>query len=156
MLSSHDQNIIESARNTDKTIILATGVFDLLHQEHILFLRKAKAAGDFLVVGIESDVRVKQMKGPDRPVHSQQKRKQDIEELGFVDLVFILPEDFSKPEHHRQLIAEIRPAILAVSSHTAYLDKKQALLQEFGGEVKVVHEHNPEVSTTLLLKRQLQ
>ena len=133
--------------------VLVTGVFDILHKEHIYFLKKAKSLGDYLIVAIESDVRVKQMKGEGRPINSQDKRKESLERLNLADEVFILPEEFNKPEHHKKLIKKIKPKFLAVSSHTKHLDKKQEILNEFGGEVVVVHDHNPEISTTNLLKK---
>lgn len=136
-------------------IVFASGVFDLLHQEHLNFLQKAKAAGDILVVALESDVRVRQIKGDGRPIHAQAVRKAKLEELGFIDLVFVLPENFSQPSQHEQLIAEVRPAIFAVSSHTAHLDKKRAIVEKYGGKLVVVHQQNPNVSTTLLLAKQV-
>lgn len=131
--------------------VLVTGVFDILHSEHIAFLKKAKALGSYLIVGLESDARVTQMKGPDRPVNPQNIRKQNLEDLDIADEVFILPEQFSNPEDHKKLIRKIKPDFLAVSSHTKYLDRKQTILNEFGGKVVIVHEYNPEVSTTKTL-----
>lgn len=136
-----------------KSIVLVTGVFDILHQEHIIFLKKARAVGDVLVVGIESDQRVSQIKGDDRPIHHQQVRLDQIRKLRIADLVFILPENFSTPNTHEQLISQIKPNILAVSSHTNHLDKKDSILRKYGGRVKIVHQHNPQISTTNLIKR---
>lgn len=136
-----------------KKRILVTGVFDVLHEEHLQFLQKAKSLGDFLIVGIESDIRVKQIKGEGRPINSQAVRKKNLEKLRIADEVFILPEQFNKPEDHIALIGKVRPDFLAVSSHTHHLDKKQAILEQFGGKVVVVHEHNPKVSTTKLLQK---
>jgi len=127
-----------------------TGVFDIFHQEHLHFLQNAKDLGDVLVVGVESDARVRQMKGKGRPIQDQQWRLRTIQELVFVDTVFILPETFSKPEDHDLLIKDIRPTFLAVSSHTAHQEEKQRILRKYGGEVRVVLEQNPVVSTTLL------
>src|SRR5690606_21280972 len=112
------------------------------------FLEKAKQAGDLLIVGIESDVRVKQIKGPARPINNQETRKNHLSKLPMVDYVFVLPEDFSRPEDHQRLISEIRPNYLAVSSHTKHLEAKKRILRQFGGDVKIVHQFNPEVSTT--------
>ncbi len=136
-----------------KNIVLATGVFDILHQEHTNFLKNAKAIGDYLIVGVESDVRVRQMKGEGRPVNSQVVRVKNLLHLNIADEVFVLPEQFSKPEDHKALIQKIKPRYLAVSSHSQHLDKKQAILKEFGGEVVIVHEHNPEISTTKILQK---
>ena len=60
--------------NNKQTTVLATGVFDVLHIEHIRFLAAAKQQGDRLIVGVESDVRVRAMKGPGRPLHDEQVR----------------------------------------------------------------------------------
>jgi bifunctional ADP-heptose synthase (sugar kinase/adenylyltransferase) len=73
--------------------------------------------------------------------------------LSFVDCAFVLPDDFVNRDDHRNLIATIRPNILAVSSHSPFIEKKQQIMSEFGGSVKVVHQHNPQVSTTEILKK---
>ena len=133
--------------------VLVTGVFDLLHEEHLIFLRKAKKLGDWLIVGIESDKRVKEIKGSNRPINDQNKRKANLEFEQIADEIFILPEQFSNKEDHIKLITEINPTVLAVSSHTAHLDKKEKIMKLIGGRVEVIHDHNPDISTTLILKR---
>lgn len=132
-------------------VILVTGVFDLLHQEHENFLRKAKALGGKLVVGVESDSRVRKIKGLGRPINAQALRCQNIRNLAIADEVFVLPEEFNSPDDHRVLLSKIKPTILAVSSHSPHLSAKERLMQEIGGKVVVVHEHNPEISTTKLI-----
>lgn len=139
-----------------KTVVFVSGVFDLLHQEHKNFLQKARALGDVLFVAIESDVRVRQLKGEGRPVNSQEMRKKAIEAQKLADIVFILPEDFSSPAQHIQIIQEVWPDFLAVSSHTSHLDKKRAIVEAAGGELVIVHQHNPAVSTTQILNSQAQ
>ena len=134
--------------------VLVTGVFDLLHAEHVNFLRAAKAIGDILIVGIESDVRVKQLKGEHRPVWNQDRRVRELKKLKFVDQVFVLPTKFDSPADHEQLIGTIKPDILAVSSHSPHLEAKQRILAKFGGRVEVVHQHNSEVSTTYLINKE--
>lgn len=145
--------LLTQAKSQDQTIVLATGVFDLLHVEHEKFLRKAKAVGDLLIVGIESDVRVTHTKGPGRPINSEVDRAESVEALKIADGVFILPDAFATPAERRALIQTIRPNILAVSANSPYIENKQKLLAEVGGEVKVVHEHNPAISTTILLEK---
>ncbi len=133
------------------SIVLVTGVFDVLHNEHLLFLQKAAQHGDVLVVGVESDTRVRRMKGSGRPVNAQSKRCLQIEALQIAQLVFVLPEKFDDPEDHQLLIESIRPKVLAVSAHTAHQAEKTAILAKIGGQVIVVHEHNPKISTTQML-----
>jgi len=131
--------------------VLVTGVFDILHQEHLEFLRKAARLGQ-LVVGVESDKRVRQIKGEGRPINTQADRVRHLKETGLVNQVFVLPETFSSPDDHRRLLRELAPDVLAVSSHTAHLEAKTQLMKEIGGRVEVVHQHNPSVSTTQLLR----
>lgn len=152
MLENSLLQTLTKLHDQGKKITLVTGVFDLLHQEHTLFLEKASELADVLIVGLESDVRVRQLKGEGRPIENQQLRKSHLEELGIADLVFILPEGFSNQAAYDQLIAEIRPTYLAVSSHSPYQENKQALMEKYGGELKVVHEFNPAISTTILEK----
>lgn len=132
-----------------KLVVLATGAFDLLHEEHKNFLQKAKAAGDILVVGLESDKRVSDKKGMGRPIWNQEQRLKAISDLSFVDFAFILPENFKTPADHLNVLQSIQPNILAVSSHSEFLDRKIQLMSEIGGKVEIVHQHNPAVSTSL-------
>jgi rfaE bifunctional protein nucleotidyltransferase chain/domain len=156
LLPTATQQILAAARAKNHRVVLVTGVFDLLHAEHRLFLQKACQQGDVLVIGVESDVRVRQMKGPGRPVNSQAQRKKQLEKLKLAEAVFILPEEFFLPIHHEALISAVQPAVLAVSAHTAHQAEKAAILQKYGGQVIVVHEHNPAVSSTKLLQQKRQ
>lgn len=141
---------VRLARDEMKRIVFVSGVFDLYHQEHQSFLEHARSIGNFLVVGIESDLRVKNMKGPERPFDGQRERCRAVISSGVVDQAEILPENFSRPEHHRALIGLLRPDFIAVSSHSPYQEAKSAIAAEFGGKLKVVYDHNPDVSTTKL------
>ena len=134
-----------------KTLTLVTGVFDLLHEEHHNFLSKAKKLGDLLLIGLESDRRVEIMKGSDRPVNDERQRLENLSKWDLADFIFILPEQFSKPDDHRQLIGKIRPNFMAVSSHTSFATEKAAVLAEFNAKLIVVHDFNPEFSSTKLL-----
>lgn len=130
--------------------VLVTGVFDVLHEEHVRFLMDAKKLGT-LIVAIESDGRVRQLKGHTRPINAAPVRMQNLIDLNIADEVMVLPDKFSQTTHHRAFLKLIKPDILAVSSHTSHLDKKVKLMQEIGGRVEVVRKHNPKVSTSKLL-----
>lgn len=135
-----------------KTLTLVTGVFDLLHEEHFNFLSKAKKLSDLLLVGIESDERVKQMKGKGRPLNDQDHRLKNLLEWGIADFIFILPKKFSSPDDHRQLIDKIRPEFMAVSSHTSFANEKKRILSEFGARLAIVHEFNPNFSSSKIIE----
>lgn len=143
------------ARVRQRRPILVTGVFDLLHSEHRRFLEAARNLADrehtILVVGLESDVRVRQMKGEGRPIHSQVQRAQNVLRLGLADEVFVLPEQFDTPDQRMKLLTALRPRVLAVSSHSPHQDAKQKMMVSIGGRLEVVHQHNPAISTTLLV-----
>lgn len=145
------EEFLSSRQEKNKTLTLVTGVFDVLHQEHELFLQKAKATADLLVVGLESDFRVKKMKGEGRPINEQNKRHINLNKLQIADYIFILPEQFSKPEDHINLIAKIKPNFMAVSSHTSHQKEKQLILDQFGAKLLIVHEYNPQFSSTKII-----
>lgn len=142
---------IGQAKTAGKTIVLATGVFDILHQEHVNFLKKAKTAGSILIVALETDRRVKAVKGEDRPIHSQEKRMYNLKNLDIADYVILLPEQFDQQADWENFINQLRPDIYAVSSHTKYLDNKRYIMEKFGGRLQIVHRYNPNISTTKMI-----
>jgi D-beta-D-heptose 7-phosphate kinase/D-beta-D-heptose 1-phosphate adenosyltransferase len=96
------------ARENGKTVVFTNGCFDLLHRGHIHILREAKAAGDLLIVAINSDPSVKAIKGPKRPIYSEMDRVELIAAMEMVDYVILFDElDPCK------LIAAIKPDVLA-------------------------------------------
>jgi D-beta-D-heptose 7-phosphate kinase/D-beta-D-heptose 1-phosphate adenosyltransferase len=105
-------------------VVLIGGVFDLLHAGHIEHLQEAKSKGDILVVHITSDRRVKEKKGPRKPIVSEVDRARLVAAMRCVDFVFI--DD--RPHYHKELVSVVRPNTLllnqeAVSGEVqAYLD----------------------------------
>jgi len=153
-LPRHIDRLAKQARRNRRRLVLVTGVFDVLHAEHLALLEKARLQGDVLVVGVESDWRVRQLKGEGRPRHDQTSRVAALEVQGVADGVFVLPEQFSQPQDHLRLVSQLRPDVLAVSEQSPFLDNKRQIMAKIGGRVEVVHRHNPAVSTTKLLDRQ--
>lgn len=145
---------LATVKQTKGGVVLATGVFDMLHQEHVIFLQKAAQLGDFLLVGVESDARVRSLKGSGRPVFTAVIRARQVAAIPGVSAVVVLPEGFSRPADHAAFLQLVQPQFLAVSASSAHLDKKQAAVAAVGGELVVVHEHNSAVSSTQLLAEQ--
>lgn len=140
------------------TTVFVTGIFDLLHVEHVRFLKAAsvglrRAKGDKLIVGIESDARVKRLKGSMRPVCSQSERKEMLEALSVVDEVLILPEQFDADDDYERILREVKPDVYAVSENSPYLENKRKMCEQCGVELRIVHPYNPEFSTTKLIER---
>ena len=88
-------------------LVFTNGVFDLLHIGHVRYLAQARALGDALLVAINSDRKVRELKGPDRPVFDQAERAEILAALRYVDYVTIF-DDVSP----RTLIAELLPDVL--------------------------------------------
>jgi rfaE bifunctional protein nucleotidyltransferase chain/domain len=148
MLPETIQHIISQARAKKQKLIFVTGVFDVLHIKHADFLKDAKALDGVLIVGLESDTRVREMKGAERPINTQASRVRQLEELNIADAVFVLPDDFGKPEVREELIDQMRPDFLAVSSHSLHQEKKQQLMEKYGGRLVVVTQYDPRFSST--------
>ncbi|MBT3983060.1 MAG: D-glycero-beta-D-manno-heptose 1-phosphate adenylyltransferase [Bacteriovoracaceae bacterium] len=99
--------IRELAQSEGKKIVFTNGCFDILHSGHVFYLNKAKELGDILVVGLNSDSSVKELKGDNRPINCEDDRKYILENLKSVDFVIIFSE--STPYN---LIGEILPDVL--------------------------------------------
>ena len=106
--------ISKKLKTEGKIIILAGGVFDILHIGHIKFLEAAKKRGDVLFVLLESDENVKKIKGKDRPINSQTDRALILSALKFVDYVVILNEMKTNKDYDN-LIIKIKPDIIATT-----------------------------------------
>lgn len=143
--------ICQKLRESGSKLVLATGFFDLLHQEHLNFLTKAKAAGDILIVGVESDARARKLKGDSRPIETQIVRCSNL--TAYADYTIALPDDFDHYEAFDALMSSVRPNIFAVSSHTLHQDKKAALTEKYGGSLLVVHDFNADISTTKIINQ---
>lgn len=143
-------SVCTAIHNSGKTIVLATGFFDLLHTEHINFLQKAKSAGDILVVAVESDLRAREIKGEGRPIETQSIRCKKVSE--YADYAVVLPDDFNNFDSYDSLMSAIKPEIYAVSEHTTHIKSKTFLVEKYGGILKVVHAFNPDISTTKIIQ----
>ncbi|MCR5099237.1 MAG: D-glycero-beta-D-manno-heptose 1-phosphate adenylyltransferase, partial [Lachnospiraceae bacterium] len=93
--------------NSDKKVVFTNGCFDILHAGHIDYLKKARALGDRLIVGLNSDASVKRLKGDQRPINTLMDRKLVLEALSFVDEVIPFEEDTPL-----ELIKKVRPDVL--------------------------------------------
>jgi len=92
--------------------VFVNGTFDLLHVGHLQLLNFAKSHGDYLMVGIDTDDRVSEKKGPTRPIHNQEERKFFLENLKPVDEV----KFFSSDKELEDMIKNYRPDVMIVGS----------------------------------------
>lgn len=101
------RNHCSRLRREGKRVVFTNGCFDILHAGHAQYLRKAALLGDFLVVGLNSDVSVRRLKGTGRPVQRAADRAYLLASLAAVDCVVVFPED--TPE---ALIRQVAPDVL--------------------------------------------
>lgn len=98
--------------------IWVNGCFDILHFGHLELLRFASSLGDRLCVGIDSDVRIKSMKGKDRPINEQYFRKFMLESIRWVDKVYIFDTDYQLEKY----IESLKPTYMVIGEE--YRDKR--------------------------------
>lgn len=141
------KSLVEHCKYLGMKIVLTQGSFDMIHVGHGRYLREAKKHGDLLIVGIDSDEKIKHRKGPERPVVPQDERVEMLTHLRYVDLVFL--KELKDPKWN--LIKSICPDTLIATKET--YDKKQLKeLKKYCNKV-VVLEPMATTSTSAKLRR---
>jgi D-beta-D-heptose 7-phosphate kinase/D-beta-D-heptose 1-phosphate adenosyltransferase len=150
-LSSRElQPVLTELRQQGKRIVFANGCFDLLHPGHIHTLVQARALGDVLVVGLNSDESVQRLKGKKRPILNQTERAAILAALEAVDYVTIFDDDTP-----RTLILQFRPDVLVKGgdwSAETVVGKEE--VETWGGEVVLI-PYQTGNSTTNIIERVL-
>jgi D-beta-D-heptose 7-phosphate kinase / D-beta-D-heptose 1-phosphate adenosyltransferase len=142
------QQLVARWREMGHRIAFTNGCFDLLHPGHISLLTQAKQSADRLVVGLNSDLSVRRLKGPERPVQSEVARATVLASLKFVDAVVIFGEDTPL-----QLIDALAPDVLVKGADYSVATVVGAdLVQQRGGKV-LLAQLLPSHSTTNTIQR---
>ncbi|MDO5561656.1 MAG: adenylyltransferase/cytidyltransferase family protein [bacterium] len=144
---SQMKKAVRAYHDLGKKIVLTQGTYDLLHVGHGRYLEEAKKKGDVLIVGVDSDAKVKKRKGPQRPIVPEDERMEMVSYLSSVDHVVLKPLKTEK----WSLIKLVRPDVL-VATKATYDKKELAQLKNFCGEVKVLE---PKATTSTSAKIRL-
>lgn len=140
--------LLRRLRRRRKIIVFTNGVFDLLHRGHVEYLAKARAEGDLLIVGLNRDSSVRKLKGPGRPIQSDNDRAIILLALRSVDYVVLFGE--ATPE---RVISEIKPDVLVKGADYALKDIVGAkLVKSCGGKVVRVRLTRGRSSSKLLTR----
>jgi D-beta-D-heptose 7-phosphate kinase/D-beta-D-heptose 1-phosphate adenosyltransferase len=140
--------IASEARRAGKTVVFTNGCFDLLHRGHVHILREARAMGDILIVGVNSDRSVRGIKGPKRPILGETDRSELIAAMEMVNYIVLFDE--TDP---RKLIEAIKPDVLAKGGDWGPDGVVGAdIVERTGGKVAVI-PYLKGFSTTEIIER---
>lgn len=129
-------------------IVLANGCFDVLHAGHVRYLEGARALGDILVVGVNSDSEVTKLKGEGRPIMPEEERAEIVAALQAVDLVTI----FDEPTVTELLLA-VKPDIHAKGTdYTEETVPERDVVRSYGGRVAIVGDPKDHSTSEILRK----
>lgn len=145
----YDQLIetINSCKKLGLKIVLTSGTWDLAHVGHFRYFEKARECGDVLIVGVDSDAKVREKKGPHRPIIDENERMEILCHSRHVDLVFLKQLEDQK----WQLIKTVHPDILIVSERE-YQKEDLDDLRQYCGDV-IILESQATTSTTAKIRR---
>jgi rfaE bifunctional protein nucleotidyltransferase chain/domain len=145
-------------RTAGQRVVLTNGVFDLMHMGHVTYLQQARALGDLLIVGLNSDASTRALKGPERPLVGQHERAAMLAALRCVDYVTIFEELTAET-----LVAAVQPDIYVKGGDYALPDAttgrtegktlpEAPIVQSYGGEIRLI-PYLPGRSTSELIAK---
>ena len=137
-------------RRDGKTVVFTNGCYDILHPGHIRLLEKARSLGDLLILALNTDSSVARLKGPTRPLISEDERARMALLLEAVDAVTLFNEDTP-----RELIAEVLPDILIKGADWAHFIAGREEVEAAGGKVMAL-ALEPGFSTTNIVQELLK
>jgi rfaE bifunctional protein nucleotidyltransferase chain/domain len=140
--------IVQALRTLGLKVVLTSGSFDIIHEGHSMYLEAARRFGDFLIVGLDSDEKIRARKGPHRPAVPEMERLRMVTHQRGVGLVTL------KHLHHErwQLIKAVRPDVLVATEETYTAADIAELTGHYCGRVEVLGRMAT-VSTSARLRR---
>jgi rfaE bifunctional protein nucleotidyltransferase chain/domain len=140
--------IVDALRVLGMRVVLTSGSFDIIHEGHSMYLEAARTFGDFLIVGLDSDEKIRRRKGPNRPAVPEMERLRMVTHQRGVGLVTLKQVD-----HPRWgLIEAVRPDVLVATADTYTAEEIAELEAKYCGRVEVL-ERMATVSTSARLRR---
>jgi D-beta-D-heptose 7-phosphate kinase/D-beta-D-heptose 1-phosphate adenosyltransferase len=139
---------IQALKTLGLKIVLTSGSFDLMHIGHMRYLREARKLGHCLVVGVDSDEKIRAKKGEYKPVIPEMERAEMVAHSRYADIITIKP----KESERWGLIKLVRPDVLVASKRNEHNPENERALAEFCGEL-VVFESQATTSTSAQIRR---
>lgn len=142
----------EKLKKEGKKIVFTAGAWDMLHVGQARYLKEARQRGDVLVVGVNSNIAIRKVKGPERPILDEKVRAEMLLHLKHVDYVTIIPEPSCQPT-----LALLKPDVYVTVRedwNESYKDSKEyRTVVKDGGNVIVIDRQSPFISTTKIMER---
>jgi rfaE bifunctional protein nucleotidyltransferase chain/domain len=135
--------VVSHLKGLGYRIVLTSGSFDLIHLGHVKYLARAKELGGILVVGVDSDAKIRRRKGEDRPMVPENERLELLAHQRPVDLIYLKQEE----DPTWGLIKAVEPDVLVLTADHSYTDAQLTALREVVGEIQVI-ERQAAVTTS--------
>ena len=143
--------VLEKIHKKKEKIVVGGGCFDIFHYGHLIFLKKARKEGDFLIILLESDEFIKKNKQR-KPIHSLNQRAEILAELESVDLVVKLPL-LVKDEDYLRIVKTIKPSVIAITAGDEKLKKKANIAKKINAQLKIVTNLLSDFSSSSIRKK---
>ena len=138
----------EILRQGGQKVVFTNGCFDILHAGHVTYLEAAKAQGDVLVLGLNTDESVRRLKGPERPINSELDRAKVVGALRAVDYVVLFGEQTAEA-----VIAEVKPDVYVKGGDYTLDPLPEAkIVQSYGGRVAFIDMVEGRSTTNIIKK----
>ena len=140
--------IVTGLKAKGKKIVFTNGCFDILHVGHVRYLKEAKALGDILILGLNSDCSVKSLKGSNRPINNESDRAEVLSSLKAIDYVVIFDEKTAE-----NIVGEVKPDIYAKGGDYSIDTLPEAkIVAEHGGKTVLLQLVDGKSSTNIINK----
>jgi D-glycero-beta-D-manno-heptose 1-phosphate adenylyltransferase len=135
--------VVSHLKGLGYRIVLTSGSFDLIHLGHVKYLAKAKELGGILVVGVDSDAKIRRRKGEDRPMVPERERLELLAHQRPVDMIYLKQDD----DPRWGLIRAVEPDVLVLTADHSYTSSDLDALKDVVGEIQVI-ERQAAVTTS--------
>ncbi len=149
LINSQDiKGFCEILHRANRKIVFTNGCFDIVHAGHVKYLQQAKACGDYLILGLNSDASVQRLKGPQRPLNNELDRAEVIGALKAVDAVVLFEEQTAEA-----LIAKVKPDVYVKGGdYTLETLPEAKIVQAYGGRVEFIDMVEGRSTTNIIEK----
>ena len=140
--------VVSKLKDDGKTVVFTNGCFDILHAGHVRYLNQARALGDVLILGLNSDISVRSLKGDSRPINNEIDRAEVLSALKAIDYVVIFDEKTAE-----NIVGEVKPDIYAKGGDYSIDTLPEAkIVAEHGGKTVLLQLVDGKSSTNIINK----